>query len=131
MTSTFFARAEQAHRESVERGEHDDRCEYLRVPRFHLCHCSKRAREAAGHAEPPGELEWRAPVCPRCAEAVGHDGDSWWCPRCCVQWKPDGTGAEFYDDYGDLDAYIEARMPRPVASLPGVVDVELPEETRP
>lgn len=101
---SFDERAAKAHAESVARGEHDDRCEYLAVPGFYLCHCSKRRREKAGHTEPPGELIFQQPVCPRCEEEVYHDGDSWNCTRCCCHWKTDGTDAQFYDEYGDLDA---------------------------
>lgn len=94
---------EQRYRESVARGEHDDQCEYLHRPGFYLCHCSKRRREAAGHTEPPGELIHQYPICPRCYEEVGHDGDSLTCPRCCCYWTSHGVTATFYDDYGDLE----------------------------
>lgn len=101
---TFDDRGAREHAESVARGEHDDRCEYLAVPGFWLCHCSKRRREAAGHTEPPGELIFQQPICPRCDEEVYHGGDVWTCEPCCVTWQTNGTDATFYDDYGDLDA---------------------------
>lgn len=101
---TFGERLARDHAASVARGEHDAQCEYLAVPGFYLCNCSKRRREAAGHTEPPGDLIFQSPVCPRCDEEVHHDGDSWTCPRCCAFWQHDGTDAEFYDDYGDLAA---------------------------
>lgn len=110
----FDARARHEHAESVARGEHDTRCEYLAEPGFYLCGCSKRAREARGFTTPPAlryppkrDRDWRNPVCLGCGIEVGHDGDGWNCSRCCCSW-PSGPGPDqqgvFYDDYGDLDA---------------------------
>lgn len=124
--SKFFAQAGESFLAAVDRGEHDDQCEYLKVKGFYLCNCSKRRREAAGFTEPPGDLEWVSPICPRCDEHVDHDGDSWTCPRCRVYWQQDGTGAEFYDDYGDLDADL-AKYEVVTVKRRQVVDVHLPE----
>lgn len=121
--SKFFKDAGDRFIAAVERGEHDSRCEYLRGAPSYLCHCSKRRREAAGHTEPPGDLEWVSPICPRCDEHVDHDGDSWTCPRCRAYWNAQGTDAQFYDDYGDLDASLAEH----VKAVRGVVDVALPE----
>lgn len=99
-------RTEQAHAESVARGEHDTQCEYR--PKFYICHCSKRRRIAAGHTEPPGELLWQYPICQRCNEEVDHDGDNYTCPRCCCWWDDKGMTATFYDDYGDLSEVLGA-----------------------
>ncbi|QWF85758.1 hypothetical protein [Amycolatopsis sp. CA-230715] len=96
------------HAESVARGEHDDQCEVLATLGFYLCHCSKRRREARGYTEPPGDLDFPPPVCPRCLVAVDHDGDGWECRVCDVTWDSDGTGASFCDDYGDLGAALSA-----------------------
>ena len=127
MTSTdFFADVKRRHQEAVERGEHDGQCEW-REGGFFICNCSKRRRIAAGYTEPPGELIYEMPICPRCDKHVDHDGDSFTCPRCCVFWNADGT-AEFYDDHGDLTADLakwEAKHAKPTA--PAVVDVQLPE----
>lgn len=98
----FKAKAIESHREAMARGEHDVLCEW-RPSGFYICNCSKRAREAAGFAEPPGELIHQYPICPRCDEEVSHDGDSFSCPRCKVDWDDRGQ-AHFYDDYGDLTA---------------------------
>lgn len=136
--SRFYARARESFVAEVERGEHDDRCEYLTAPGFHLCHCSKRSREAAGHTAPPDDLEWVSPICPRCDEHVDHDGESWTCPRCRAYWASDGTSAEFYDDYGDLDKQLAelaernrtaSVTPAAPSTSPAVVDVELPAVT--
>lgn len=87
---------------SVERGEHDEKCEYD-VRGFYLCHCSKRRREAKGFTEPPTEnLEFPPPYCPRCDEGLAHDGDSWFCGACSLSWDSRGNGpAAFTDDFGD------------------------------
>jgi hypothetical protein len=113
---------------SVERGEHDFRCEYLRGAPSYLCHCSKREREAKGFTEPPGDLEWVSPICPRCDEHVEHDGDSWNCPRCHAYWNSQGMDAQFYDDYGDLDTSLAEHV-KSVRERKKVVDVALPEAT--
>jgi hypothetical protein len=87
----------------VRRGEHDEQCEWR--PRHMLCNCSMRRRVAAGFTEPPGELIYRNPLCPRCRKEVSHDGDGWNCLKCCVYWSsnyPSDRGT-FTDDYGDLD----------------------------
>lgn len=95
-------RAMKAHAEEVAAGKHDDQCEYTSHP--YICHCSKRRRIAAGFTEPPGELIWEYPTCPRCNETVEGDGDGFTCPQCCCSWPLDGKKAEFYDDYGDVFA---------------------------
>lgn len=99
-------RCDREHAEEVARGEHDAECEYRKVDwrgsTLLLCNCSKRRRIAAGHAEPPGELLWQSPICPRCNEEVDHDGESYVCPRCCCSWDDKGITATFCDDYGDL-----------------------------
>lgn len=102
--SKFWASVGAQFIAAVERGEHDNLCEFLREKGMFLCHCSKRRREAAGHTEPPGDLEWVSPICPRCDEHVDHDGDGWTCPRCCAAWNSQGMDASFYDDYGDAIA---------------------------
>jgi hypothetical protein len=99
----WHARMRERHVAAVARGEHDDLCEY-RVEGFYICHCSKRAREAAGFTEPPaGELHFPPPSCPRCDQDLDFD-DSWVCSTCHVRWDRHGTDAEFTDDYGDLAA---------------------------
>lgn len=121
----WAARCAREHAEAVARGEHDGKCEYLRTPGFHLCHCSKRRREAKGHATPPGELIFQPPICPRCDHEVDSDDDGGWiCHRCCVYWDNHGTGAAFYDDYGDIDA--ESTSAEMTSSAPAVVNVHLP-----
>lgn len=99
----FWQRAHDEHLAQVVRGEHDDECEW-RPKRHMLCHCSKRRRIAAGHTEPPGELLYRNPLCPRCDDEVGHDGDGWYCAPCCVRWSSEDYSDEgtFTDDYGEL-----------------------------
>lgn len=88
--------------ESVERGEHDEECEY--DPQgFYLCHCSKRRREAKGFTEPPTDnLEFPPPDCPRCYEGL-HFDEGWYCPACSLSWHSSGDGdsARFTDDHGD------------------------------
>ncbi|RSN26539.1 hypothetical protein DMC63_01500 [Streptomyces sp. WAC 05977] len=121
----FFVRAGNDFLASVERGEHDSECEYLRGARYYLCNCSKREREAKGFTTPPGDLEWISPICPRCDEHVDHDGDNWTCPRCCAYWEEDGTGAQFYDDHGDLAAELAAITAAPKRRK--IIDVHLPE----
>src|SRR5699024_3455803 len=94
-------RAVKDHAAQVERGEHDAQCEW-RPEGFYLCHCSKRAREAAGFTDPPGELIVELPACPRCWRTVEHDGDAFRCYPCCVSWASTvGDDGAFTDDYGD------------------------------
>lgn len=99
----FKAQAIESYRQALERGEHDGQCEW-RPSGFYVCNCSKRAREARGFTEPPGALIFQMPICPGCYEEVQHDGDSYTCPRCCVDWDKSGVVASFYDDHGDLTA---------------------------
>jgi hypothetical protein len=101
-TEDFFADIKRRHYESVARGEHDDQCEWR--PGFYLCHCSKRRREAAGYTEPPGELIYQAPLCPRCYKETAHNGDGFACEPCRVTWDSDGVTATFTDDYGRPEA---------------------------
>lgn len=90
----------ESYAASVERGEHDDLCEYD-VRGFYLCHCSKRRREAEGFTEPPGdELYFPPPSCPRCDDDLDFD-EGWACRRCHLHWNERGVDAEFTDDYGD------------------------------
>ena len=110
--SRFAADAERHHAEQVAAGKHDRHCEW--GPRVyttglvsgmtfnHICHCSKRRREAAGHDVLPGEVEWRNPCCPRCYAELDGDGDSWTCDECHVLWDGKGEDAEWTDEYGDL-----------------------------
>lgn len=108
----FFAGLEEKHAVQVERGEHDEHCEFgWTVARDHawtrlyLCHCSKRRREAAGYTRPPGRLlrvRSGFPTCPRCSATPRFDGDCWICDPCRVSWDVNGTGAEFTDEFGDL-----------------------------
>lgn len=95
----FWARVRASHAAEVDRGEHDDDCEW-RAGGFHLCHCSKRRREAAGHTEPP-MLIFESPTCSGCGMTAQHDGDGWQCPRCKVYFgeRYDEPG-EWTDDYG-------------------------------
>lgn len=98
----FHDRAMKAYAAAVAAGEHDDECEY--PTHSYICHCSKRRRIAAGFTEPPGELIWEYPTCPRCNETVEGDADGFTCARCCCSWGLDGQQATFYDDYGDAFA---------------------------
>ena len=123
--SKFFVRAGDEFIAAVERGDHDIECEKLRAPGFWVCNCSKRRREAVGHTEPPGDLEWVYPICPRCDDHVDSDGDTWTCPRCCAEWEQNGTGARFYDDHGDLTGELAAMAAAPKRRQ--IVDVHLPE----
>ena len=87
--------------EELAAGRHDEECE--QAPSFYLCHCAKRAREAAGYTEHPGPLAFGSPPCPRCYRDVHHDGDVWVCATCKVQWDNAGEPIDgFTDDYGDL-----------------------------
>jgi hypothetical protein len=86
-------------------GEHDDDCEQR--PGFYICHCSKRRREAEGNAEPPENLFFSQPECPRCYQSVFHNGDCWECKYCSVTWSNTGTDPEFTDDHGDLQKSIK------------------------
>lgn len=114
-------RAETEHAEAVARGEHDEHCEW-RPEGFYLCHCSKRARIAAGYTEPPGELIVEYPTCPRCWRQVDHDGDRFRCYPCRVSWSSaQHDDGEFTDDYGDdlatdLARWEAARVTRTTTS---------------
>ncbi len=91
------------YRAAVERGEHDDQCEFD-VAGFYLCHCSKRKREAAGFTKPPrDEPFFPPPKCPHCHEWLEHDGDGWNCGECSLRWDSNGAAdsARFTDVYGD------------------------------
>lgn len=98
-------RAAKSHAESVERGEHDDQCEYQAIKGWYLCNCSKRARLKRGLTEVP-ELEFQYPVCLGCNETVDDDGDSYICLRCSVSWNFKGRNGHFNDDFGDLHTEI-------------------------
>ncbi len=90
------------HQAEVERGEHDEKCEYD-PGGFYLCHCSKRRREAAGFTEPPtDDLEFPPPDCPRCDKYLYWD-EGWSCDGCSLTWESSGAGssARFTDDHGD------------------------------
>lgn len=97
-------RAAQSHAESVERGEHDDQCEYQAIKGWYLCNCSMRARLKRGLTTPP-ELEHQYPVCLGCDQSVDHDGDSFYCPRCSTSWNSRNEG-HFTDEFGDLHTEI-------------------------
>lgn len=98
----WAARSLARHEEEVAAGQHDDTCEW-RSNGHHLCHCSKRKREADGQTTPLDDLIFSYPTCPRCYETVDGDGDSYYCTPCKTTWDTDGTGAQFTDDYGDID----------------------------
>ena len=88
---------------AVERGEHDEQCEFD-VGGFYLCHCSKRRREVEGFTEPPtDDLYFPPPDCPHCDEGLYHDGNGWACDNCSLSWESNGSGssARFIDSYGD------------------------------
>lgn len=97
-------RAAKAHAESVERGEHDDQCEYQAIKGWYLCNCSMRARLKRGLTTPP-ELEHQYPICLGCDQSVDHDGDSFYCPRCSTAWNSRNEG-HFTDEFGDLHTEI-------------------------
>lgn len=90
------------HEQQVIEGLHDDACEW-RPNGHHLCHCSKRKREADGYTEPPGELIFNYPECPGCGNEVEGDGDGFNCYPCKATWSGNVGTATFTDDYGDLD----------------------------
>lgn len=103
MATEWSERVAADHQASVERGEHDEKCEFD-VQGFYLCHCSKRRREAAGFTTPPTDhLEFPPPDCPRCNKELGHDGERWNCAGCSLTWDSNGDGrsASFTDDFGD------------------------------
>ena len=119
MTETLFQRMDRESRErhlqEVIDGRHDEQCEWgpridkgptgvERRVHMGLCHCDKRKRIASGFIEPPGELWYRNPDCPKCYQEVEHDGDSFVCYTCHVSWDPRDPGDKgaFTDDYGDL-----------------------------
>lgn len=101
------ARCMTAHQDEVERGLHDEECEYgrrLKLGRLMLCHCHKRKREKAGLTKPPTEdLYFPPPNCPNCHGDLVHDGDGWVCSPCALSWDShgDGRSCTFTDDYGD------------------------------
>lgn len=98
----WHARVAADHWASVERGEHDEKCEFD-VRGFYLCHCSKRRREASGFTKPPSDdLYFPPPDCPRCGEGLTNDGDGWICGECSLSWDSNGDGrsAGFTDDFG-------------------------------
>lgn len=91
------------HAEQVANGLHDGECEW--EPRFYMCHCKKRRREARGLTAPPtDDLYFPPPDCPVCDRGLNHNGDGWECNACSLTWASDGDGssAAFTDDYGDL-----------------------------
>jgi hypothetical protein len=113
---SFNKRSQDRHDLQVAAGEHDGECEYgprlcrplgrsdgpAGIVLIHMCHCSKRLREARGDTMLPGPVEWRSPTCPTCYGEVDGDGDSWACDTCHVTWGGDGETAEWSDVYGDL-----------------------------
>jgi hypothetical protein len=107
---------------AVQRGEHDDQCEYSVAGQFFLCHCSKRRREAEGIIEVPTDnLYFAPPDCTRCGRTVTFDGDGYECGHCRLAWDSEGFGdsARFLDDHGDLAATREnwfAKHPQPEQS---------------
>jgi hypothetical protein len=117
----FEERAAKAHAESVERGEHDDQCEYQAIKGWYLCNCSKRARLKRGLTTPP-ELEHQYPICLGCNEEVNHDGDGWNCPRCSTSWNSRNEG-HFYDEFGDLHTEIAEIREQQAAAAGEVVPV--------
>ena len=107
----WFAKVKVRHDAEIAKGLHDADCEHRDNGHF-LCHCSKRKREAGGYTEPPGELVWNHPECPRCGNEVDHNGDSFYCDPCKATWPNARGNAEFTDDYGELDmkAWDEAKV---------------------
>jgi hypothetical protein len=104
------------HLEEVADGLHDGDCEWRQEGHF-LCHCSMRRRIASGFTTPPGELIFRGPLCPRCDNEVGHDGDGYICETCAVQWPTSyGGQGSFYDDYGHLDRHLRIDAARDAAA---------------
>lgn len=102
IAAEWAERVARNHQASVERGEHDEQCEFD-PGGFYLCHCSKRQREAAGFTEPPiDHLDFPPPDCPRCGEELIHE-EGWDCGKCSLSWDPDGaaSSARFTDIYGD------------------------------
>lgn len=77
------------HTNEMERGLHDDQCEW-RSTGFYLCHCSKRRREADGLTAPLDDIYFPPPMCPSCD-----------CEYCRTTWDMDGTHAKFIDVYSD------------------------------
>jgi hypothetical protein len=112
--TAFVERARQAHILAVERGEHDEQCEWGTTRKsvvLMLCHCSKRRRERNGFTTPPGPLIYNAPSCPRCYDTAVFNGDVWECRPCLVIWPDENGDAEFTDDYGDLSAPPPSQRP--------------------
>lgn len=119
----FEERAAKAHAESVERGEHDDQCEYQAIKGWYLCNCSMRARIKRGLTTPPG-LEYQNPICLGCYEEVDSD-DGWHCPRCSTSWdyNSDGSDGTFTDDFGDLHTEIAEIREQQAADAGGPIGV--------
>jgi hypothetical protein len=119
----FEERAAKSHAESVERGEHDDQCEYQAIKGWYLCNCSMRARFKRGLTKPPG-LEYQYPICLGCNEEVDSD-DGWHCPRCstCWDYNSDGSDGSFTDEYGDLHTEIAETREQQAAASGGTVPV--------
>lgn len=113
------------YQEAVERGEHDEQCEY-HVEGFYLCHCSKRRREARGIVEPPfRELYFPPPSCTECDADLDNDDGHWRCYTCKLTWDPSGCNPEFTDVYGEtlaedsqrwFTAYLSKTSPAEVSS---------------
>jgi hypothetical protein len=119
----FTRRGQERHDVQVAAGEHDGLREY--GPRFcesfehidgshagivyiHMCHCSKRRREALGNTALPGPVEWQSPSCPTCYQTLEGDGEYWACAKCCVEWGGSGETARWSDVYGDLGVPVVA-----------------------
>lgn len=98
----WAAKVAKRHEAEVVEGLHDNECEW-RANGHYLCLCSKRRRIAAGYTEPPGDLIFNDPSCPRCGEDVPFDGDGWTCSPCNATWTNATGDAYFNDDHGDLD----------------------------
>jgi len=97
-------RANAHHRAEVDKGLHDEKCEWREAGHF-LCNCRKRRRIAEGRTVPP-RLYWNYPTCTGCWREVSHDGDGYVCEHCHVAWDSragDDDQGEWSDDYGDLD----------------------------
>ena len=112
-------RADALNRHMAQRtaGKHDAECEWRKEGHF-LCHCAYRARIASGFTDPPGELLYRSPLCPRCDETVEHDGDGWVCQTCNVTWTPNDPFDEgsFRDHYGELTGHLRIDAARAAAA---------------
>jgi hypothetical protein len=101
--SEWMDHLNREHNREVAAGKHDPECEW-RDEGHHLCHCSKRQREAEGFLVPP-TLTRSYPTCDNCDQEVEFD-DGWVCRRCHVRWSYDvreDAPGEFTDDHGTLD----------------------------